>query len=213
MAPSCTLREIEVKIGIADLPGLMGKLRQMGAACEGRVFEQNSLYDTPRDDFRRQGRLLRLRIKRPAAAGRLPGGSGQAVLTSKAPVPVSRSRYKERLERELVVPDGGRWHARLLLLGFRPGFRYERYRTTFRFPGVHIEVDQTPIGVFLELEGVPRAIDRTARALGFSPRDYIQSTYWELFQAECRRRGRFQKNMQFRAKKSARACTLALTNS
>ena len=212
MVPSRTQREIEVKLRVQDLPSLMDKLRQTGAACEGRVFEQNSLYDTPGEDFRRRGRLLRLRTRRPAPAGRLRGGSRQVVMTSKAPVPASRSRYKERFERELVLPTRGRWHARLLLLGLRPGFCYERYRTTFRLPGLHIEVDQTPIGVFLELEGAPRAIDRTARALGFSHRDYIQSTYFELFQAERRRRGRFPKNMQFRTKKSARACTLALTN-
>lgn len=212
MAQSHTVREIEVKLRIRDLPGLIGKLRQMGAACEGRVFEQNSLYDTPEEGFRRRGRLLRLRTKKPAPASRLAAGRGQAVITSKVPVPVSASRYKEKLERELVLPSRGPWHARLLGLGFRLGFRYERYRTTFRLAGLHIEIDQTPIGTFLEIEGAPRAIDRTARALGFSPRDYIQSTYFELFQAERRGGGRFPKNMQFRTKKSARACTLALTN-
>jgi len=212
MARHRTPREIEVKLRIRDLAGLLSKLGRLGAACEGRVFEQNSLYDTPGEDFRRRGRLLRLRSKEPAPAGPLAGGRRQAVITSKAPVPPSRSRYKEKLERERIVSARGRWHARLLALGFRPGFRYERYRTTFRLAGLHVEVDQTPIGVFVELEGAPRAIDRTARALGFRLRDYVQSTYWDLFQAERRRHLRFGRNMRFRTKKSARACTLALTN-
>jgi len=206
------IREIEVKLRIRDLSGVMGTLRQMGAASEGRVFEQNSLYDTPEEDFWRRGRLLRLRTKKPAPAGRLGGGRSQAVITSKVPVPALASRYKEKLETELVLPVRGPWHARLVGLGFRLGFRYERYRTTFRLPRLHVEIDQTPIGTFVELEGAPQAIDRAARALGFSPRDYIQSTYFELFQAQRRRGGRFPGNMQFRTKKSAQACTLALTN-
>ena len=208
MAHRRTVREIEVKLPIADVPGLIGELRQMKALCQGRVFEQNSLYDTPTEDFRRRGLLLRLRSKRPAPSGYVRGGARQTVITAKAPVPVARSRYKEKLERELIVARPRPWRARLLALGFRPGFRYERYRTTFRLPGLHLEIDQTPIGTFLELEGAPRAIDRTARALGFSPRDYIQSTYWELFQAQRRRRGRFSKNMLFAAKKSRRTALL-----
>ena len=209
MAHSRTVREIEVKLPITDLPGLIGKLRQIKAVCLGRVFEQNSLYDTPAEDFCRKGLLLRLRQKRPAASRHVAGGARQMVITSKAPVPDSRSRYKEKLERELIVAKPRRWRVRLLGLGFRPGFCYERYRTTFRLPGLHLEVDQTPIGTFLELEGVPRAIDRTARALGFWPRDYIQSTYWELFQVQRRRRGRFSKNMLFDGKKSRRTALLS----
>lgn len=122
------------------------------------------------------------------------------MLTSKAPVPPSpRSRYKEKLEREVVLRSARRSEANLRSLGFRPGFRYEKYRTSFRLSGLHVELDETPVGTFLELEGAPRAIDRVARALGFSPRDYVRSTYWDLYAAECRRRGQIPRNMAFSA--------------
>jgi adenylate cyclase, class 2 len=180
-----TIREIEVKIRIADLPALIAKLRKLRARCDGRVFEQNTLYDTPEEDFRRAGRLLRLRTEMPAPAKRLglPGGARKAVVTSKAPALGPGSRYKERLEREVVIRNPAKWPANLRALGLRPGFRYEKYRTTFRLPGLHLDFDETSIGTFLELEGGRRAIDRAARALGFSPRDYIRATYWDLFQA------------------------------
>jgi adenylate cyclase class 2 len=83
-------------------------------------------------------------------------------------------------------------------LGLRPGFRYEKYRSTFRLPGLHLDLDETPIGVFLELEGSPSAIDRTARALGYAPRDFIRATYYDLYAADCRRHGRIPRNMLFR---------------
>jgi adenylate cyclase class 2 len=44
-------------------------------------------------------------------------------------------------------------------------------------------LDETPIGEFLELEGEPGWIDRTARELGFSEADYITDTYGALFEA------------------------------
>lgn len=196
-----TIREVEVKIRIADLPTLVAKLRKMGLPCDGRVFEQNTLYDTPDQDFRRAGRLFRLRteIPAPSKALHLRGGTRKAVITSKAPAPGSRSRYKEKLEREVPIRHPEKWPAQLRAIGFHAGFRYEKYRTTFRLPGLHLDLDETPIGTFLELEGSPRAIDRTARALGFSPRDYRRATYGELFQAWRGRTARSPRNMTFRA--------------
>jgi adenylate cyclase, class 2 len=193
-----TAREIEVKLRVADLPGLVHKLKRLGAKLRGRVLERNALYDTPSADLRSRGCLLRLRIETPAPSKLLPGGARCAILTSKVPVPDESGRrlhYKERLEREVTVEAPARWPSALRALGLRPSFRYEKYRTTFRLPGLHLDLDETPVGTFLELEGPPRAIDRVARALGYAPRAYINGTYWDLYAADCRRRGRKLTNM------------------
>ena len=74
-------------------------------------------------------------------------------------------------------------------LGLFPQFRYEKYRTTYILPRIgslKIELDETPVGNFLELEGSPSSIDRAASALGYAPSDYIKSTYGSLYLAECR---------------------------
>jgi len=200
MAHRCTALEIEIKLRIGDLSGLIRKISRLRAGCTGRVLERNALFDTADEDFRRSGRLLRVRIETPAPSKLIPGGHRRTVITSKAPAPASAgSRYKEKLERELVVRSRPDWPAILRSLGFRPGFCYEKYRTTFRLPRLHLDLDETPVGTFLELEGSPKAIERAARALGFSPRDYIRGTYWDVFQAERRRRGHFPRNMLFRA--------------
>jgi adenylate cyclase, class 2 len=196
-----TERETEIKLRVTDLPSLVHKLKRLGAKQHGRVLEQNTLYDTPAADFRGRGRLLRLRIETPARSKFAPGGAQRAILTSKAPVPAQgRSRYKEKLEREVAVQSPERWPMALRSIGLRPSFRYEKYRTTFRLPGLHLDLDETPVGVFLELEGSPRAIDRVARALGFAPSSYLNATYWDLYAADCRRRGRHLANMLFRRK-------------
>jgi len=165
-----SVRETEIKLRVTDLAGLIGKISRLRADYSGRVLERNTLFDTPDDDLRRRGRLLRIRIETPAPSKLITGGLARTVITSKAPVSASTgSRYKEKLERELVVRSRRDWPATLRSLGFRPGFRYEKFRTTFRLPGLHLDLDETPVGVFLEIEGQPKAIDRIARALGFFP--------------------------------------------
>jgi adenylate cyclase, class 2 len=192
--------EIEVKLRVRDLPALVERLRKIGAPNRGRVFEENTLYDTPAADFRRHDRLIRLRIETSKS------GHRAAKLTSKGPSPHNRARdraprlpalHKERLENEVNVRDPARAVLLLLNIGLYPSFRYEKYRTSFRLGGLHLDLDETPVGTFLELEGPPSAIDRAARALGYSTRDYIRGTYWDVYAADCRRRGRKPKNMVF----------------
>jgi adenylate cyclase class 2 len=196
--PHPTHHEIEIKLRVSDLPTLIRRLRGLGASAYGRVFEQNTIYDTHDSALHRRGRLLRVRVETPAPTHLIRAGSPGALLTSKVPVPPSGSaRYKVKLERELPLRDPRRWPAILQALGLRPAFRYEKYRSTFRLPGLALDLDETPVGIFLELEGSPGTIDRTARALGYSRREYFRGTYWDLYAAECRRRGRAIKDMIF----------------
>ncbi|MCL5286624.1 MAG: hypothetical protein M1453_01325, partial [Acidobacteria bacterium] len=88
--------------------------------------------------------------------------------------------------------------------GMSPSFRYEKFRTSYRVPGaggVHVEFDETPAGVFLELEGSRRAIDRMARRLGYGPGEYITRNRAVHLLEECRRRGVRAGDMVFGTKK------------
>lgn len=207
--PRKTNREIEIKLRIADIPAILRKIRALGAQSQGRLLEQNTLYDTPQSDLRRRGMLLRLRIETPAGHNAPTNRRERVILTAKAPPDQpppnkrrhTRRRYKERAERELVVSESSlQWKAALTALGFRPAFRYDKYRTTFHLPSLHLDLDETPVGSILELEGSPQAIDRAASKLGFTHNEYLRATYWDLYAADCRRRGVRPKNMLFRAK-------------
>jgi adenylate cyclase, class 2 len=199
--------EIEIKLRVTSLREILRRLGRIGAVSRGRVFEQNTLFDTRESSFWRHGRLLRLRKHSPAPGNNSRGGPRETILTAKAP-PHARSDsrkkmlYKERLESELTVRRPEQWPQALQELGFRPGFRYEKYRTSFRLRGLHLDLDETPIGNFLELEGTPAAIRRTARKLGFAPKDYICATYWDLYAADCFRLKRTPRSMVFKSQKS-----------
>ena len=117
-------------------------------------------------------------------------------MTYKAPIagmadsPEPR-RYKERQELEIEFQPAEGLEVILRALGFRAGFHYEKFRTEYRLTklkDLHLDLDETPIGDYLELEGSPAAIDRAAKLLGFKAGDYITATYWDLYVADCRGR-------------------------
>ncbi len=197
-----THTEIEVKLRIADKRRLLGQLARLKARLiRPRVHELNTLYDTPEGNLARQGQILRLRVERPSARANRAGkarekASGEsetsALLTFKGPAKGPRAntpgRYKIREERELRIRDPGEAPRILEALGVRPWFRYEKFRTVFELPGMRslkLALDETPIGLFLELEGPPGEIDRAAELLGFARSGYITKSYGALFMEQC----------------------------
>lgn len=162
-------REIEVKFLLADARVFRQRLRAAGfRLLTRRTHEMNSLYDLPGGALRRKGQLLRLRKY-----------GADWVLTHKAKG--KTGRYKSREETETKVADGEKMDAMLRALGYAPVFRYEKFRAEWGEGEGHIVLDETPIGNFGEIEGPSPWIDRTARLLGISPRDYITQSYAELF--------------------------------
>jgi adenylate cyclase class 2 len=119
-----------------------------------------------------------------------------------------KERHKVREEIELEVSDEKALARIFEGLGMRGWFQYEKFRTTFRLPasrawakGLVIELDETPIGIFLELEGPAGAIDQAAQALGFETKDYILANYMVLYREHCRSRGEEPSNMLFAKKR------------
>lgn len=186
------MREIEVKLPVDNLPAIRRRLRSLGfQPLTRRLFERNVLFDTPTLSLRRSAQLLRLRSK-----GR------RWWLTFKAQ-PATVSRYKIRDEIEIETAQGPELGAILERLGFRPSFEYQKYRTEYRRSGSRglILVDETPVGNYLELEGLPRWIDRTAAELGYGTGDYVLESYGMLYLAWCRGRGIEPGHMVFAEKK------------
>ncbi|MGA8300259.1 MAG: class IV adenylate cyclase [Terriglobales bacterium] len=162
-------KEIEIKFRIGDEKALARALRGAGFKLVTRsTHEMNSLYDVPGQKLRKRGELLRLRKY-----------SDTFVLTHKAKG--KAGRHKVRTELETRVENGTQMDAILRALGYAPTFRYEKYRAEWSDGVGHAVVDETPIGIFGELEGPARWIDCTARALKIAGADYITQTYAELF--------------------------------
>jgi adenylate cyclase class 2 len=181
-------REVEIKLAVPRVEAARTLLRREGfRVIRKRVFEANTVFDTADGFLRKSGCLLRIRT-----AGKL------VTLTYKGVAKLGR--HKSREEIETGVTSEAAAAAVFKRLGYLPLFRYEKYRTEFHqhSGGGIAMLDETPIGVYLELEGTPRWIDATARRLGFKRSDYITDSYGRLYFVWCDGHGEHPTHMVFR---------------
>lgn len=185
-------REVEIKFVLNDIKEMRRLLNRAGFRRQTpRTHEMNTLYDLPTGELRARNEVLRLREY-----------AGKWKLTHKSPG--KEGRHKSRIENETSVGDGHRAEAILVALGYQPSFRYEKFRSEWSDGVGHVVLDETPIGNFGEIEGRSRWIDRTARALGIRPGDYITGSYVYLFLEWKRRTGNPARNMTFKDVQSGR---------
>jgi len=104
---------------------------------------------------------------------------------------------KVREEVETAVGDGAALLRILGRAGFDVRFRYQKYREEFERDGTIVAIDETPCGVFVELEGDEAGVTRLAQALGRTPADYITASYRRVWELHCRGRGRPAGDMVF----------------
>jgi adenylate cyclase, class 2 len=194
------------------------------SSASGRVHELNVIFDTPDGGLAKHGQLLRLRTetlappekrtskaKKPASTSAKPT---RQILTFKRPTPEQLAApathrfsgpHKIREEIEAQVSDSENLTKIFEGLGMRGWFRYEKFRTTYQLPtskhawarGLLIELDETPIGTYVELEGPASAIDRAATELGYHKSDYVLTNYLKLYAEDCRRKGQQPQHMLF----------------
>lgn len=184
--------EIKLRIGAGGIARARALLRRHGFAVKTpRVFEQNLVLDDSRGSLRERGMLLRVRSAGKSGAGKL--------ITCTFKGPETPGRHKRREEREFRASELEACVGVFAALGFREAFRYEKYRTEFARgsePG-HVTLDETPIGIYMELEGPARWIDRTAKELGFPRTEYITDSYGSLFERWREETGSKRKDMRF----------------
>ena len=171
-------REIEIKLSFESADEARRCLEKLGGRLiREREFEDNVVYDRDLDPLKDAGKLLRLRRS-----------GASALLTYKAPVP-GEHRHKVRQEEETVVDDPAAVEALLDGLGFHPIYRYQKYRTLFEIGDLHVCLDETPLGCFVELEGPPEQIDRATEVMGIPRERYVLETYRELQEKDALERG------------------------
>jgi adenylate cyclase class 2 len=183
--------EIEVKFRVADPAGLEKKLQSVGFRCvTPRTFERNVLYDTPDRRLRAQQAILRIRKY------------GERWLLTHKCLPRDNdpaARHKHRVETETIITDGEALGVVFTQLGYEPVFAYEKWRTEFADSTGHRVLDETPIGIFAELEGPEEWIDTIALKLGLDASQLITLSYGRLFEEWRARTGSTASDLTFAA--------------
>ena len=166
--------ETEIKFRVADTAALEVRLAEIGfRLVTPRSFENNTLYDTPDRQLRVKRELVRIR-----------NYAGHWLLTHKR-VPdsgIGEDRHKHRVETETELSDGAALAEVFASIGFVPVFRYEKWRTEWSDDHGHCVIDETPLGVFAELEGPPEWIDTVSEQLGVAAQDRLTLSYGRIFE-------------------------------
>ena len=82
-------------------------------------------------------------------------------------------------------------------LGYKPVFRYQKFREVWRVRDVEVVVDRTPIGSYFEIEGPVDVIRTVAHDLGMNMDQAIRQTYADLYRQHRRTRADLPENMVF----------------
>jgi adenylate cyclase class 2 len=161
--------EREIKLAFDSADAAREAVLAAGATpLRSRRLQEDALFDTDDERLRRQRCVLRVR-----------SDGGRSLLTFKGPVQSGPMKLRE--EHETVIADGQVLCRILEELGMHVWFRYQKYREEFAAADVTIAIDETPVGVFVEIEGSEEGIDSVARALGRTSADFILDSYRALF--------------------------------
>jgi len=164
-----TSLEREIKLRFESADQARTAIEAAGATPRlGRRLQEDALLDDEDETLRRRGCALRIRCE-----------NGKSRITFKGPIQPSSMKLRD--EFETVVGDG-----QLLLrifeeLGYHVWFRYEKYREEYSWEDVIVAIDETPVGVFVEIEGTEQGITAMAERLGRGPDDYVLDSYRSLF--------------------------------
>lgn len=187
--------ETEIKFTVLNPAELEAQLIALGFRVKtARSFESNVLFDTPERALRARRELVRIREY-----------AGRTVVTHKRVPPsgVGEDRHKHRVETETEVGDRVAFAEILRAVGMEPVFRYEKWRTEY-FDGRGLcVVDETPIGVYAELEGESEWIDTTADALQVPQEMRTTKSYGRLFDQWRETTGATVQDLTFEAVKAA----------
>ncbi|MDP2860088.1 MAG: class IV adenylate cyclase [bacterium] len=180
-------KEIEVKFKVANFGMVRRKLKSAGAKRLGQAFEKTTKFDAPNEALRQRKLWLRTR-------------SGfKNVITLKEKTGAADKKFKERRETEIEISDVGGMEEILKRLGFSKTLVMEKVREKWFLGKTEVVLDKLPFGNFLEIEGLPKAIEKTEKTLGLNPAQRIVLTYWHLWEDIRKKKGIENENIVFKS--------------
>jgi adenylate cyclase class 2 len=178
-------QEIEVKFPLKDRHELLRRLHDIGGQrLYPETFEDNIVLDR-RGELRTKGSLLRVR-----KFGKY------SIATYKGPMSIEGG-VKSREEVQTGVESFELAIQLFDSLGFKPVFRYQKFREVWRVRDAEVVIDRTPIGEYFEIEGPIDLIRSLAGELGMEMEQAIRQTYADLYRQARRTRADLPNDMVF----------------
>ena len=176
---------VEFKFPLPDRRKLIELLRENGGQrLYPETFEDNIILDR-RGELRTKGSLLRLRR------------FGKYVIaTYKGPYTLDHG-VKAREEVQTGMESFESSIALFESLGFKPVFRYQKFREIWRVEDIEVVIDRTPIGEYFEVEGTLEHVRQLVGKLKLDMGEAIRHSYADLYRLQRRQRSDLPENMIF----------------
>lgn len=87
----------------------------------------------------------------------------------------------ERITTEIEVDDINKMGYILEKIGLTKKFIMEKYRLFFRYGNIDILIDELPFGIYLEIKGDDKEIDKITKLLNIENENLIKATYWDIY--------------------------------
>jgi adenylate cyclase class 2 len=178
--------ETEIKVKIEDVGDFCRQLNDLNPeTLFARHLEDNLLLDFSDSRLGLNHCLLRIRLT-----------EDRHLLTYKGP-PKADGIFKIREELETELRSGETLLQVLERIGMSVSFRYQKYRQEFVIGDVHVAVDETPIGNYVEFEGSQTGILNLAAKMRIDKTMFLRSSYYSLYLEYCREKGKTPEFMVF----------------
>lgn len=162
------MEEKEIKLKVDNFKKLIDYLLKNGAEILNATKEVTIRMDTPNKDLKKRGLFLRVR------------SGSKKVITLKEKLG-NDERVKTRKETEFEIENIKKMIYILGKLGFDYRLVMEKYRINLKYKGAKLSIDELPFGIYLEIEGSEKTIYKVAKELGYTKKEKILLTYWDLF--------------------------------
>jgi len=142
-------KKFRLKEGQAEL--IIRRLKKLGAKYKGKFLERNYLHKGGVLD----GKSAFLRLRKV---------NKTAVLTYKEKLKTEGS-LKQKIEFETTVGDVPAMEMIIEKLGYKLSILYEKKRKIYHLHGVELVIDELPFGMYMEIEGSIKGIEKVERML------------------------------------------------
>ncbi len=177
-------KEIEVKFALKNALKIRKILKRNKAKFKGRAFERTVRFDSKDKKLEKSGKFLRIRT-----------GFEKTITFKKK---IENKNFKERIEIELEIDDEKKMAEILKNLGFNKILIMEKFREKWTLLDTEIVIDKLPMGLFIEIEGGEKAINKMIKLLELDSEKRILVTYWDIWKNFARKNKIKNQNIIFK---------------
>ncbi|MBI4993741.1 class IV adenylate cyclase [Candidatus Wolfebacteria bacterium] len=146
-----------------------------------KIYQKTVMYDNSNGLMQKSNGRIRLRQ------------TGKEVTLSYK-LPLSSETVKKEIEWETKIDSWIIGDNILKAMGFNKTTSYEKYRISFNYKKVRIDIDEYPFSTFVEIEGNEKDIKKTALDIGFNLNKALTKACDNLFSEWRKARGLPQKS-------------------